>query len=87
MDNGYSHSRIRWFYVLLPLVGRVMGEVLFLPPPETLTIEQRQHWQDQAAYWLIRQEDAERALDYAARQRENCLRVLGMLQLELGLDG
>lgn len=62
--------------------------VSYLPIPQQMTGEQRQHWQDQAAYWLIKQEDLEVAMDYALRQRENCLRMLGMVGTERGLpDG
>jgi hypothetical protein len=63
-----------------------VGEVIFMPVPATLTLPQREYWQEQASYWLIKQEDAERALDYAARQRDNALRMLGMLGIERGLD-
>ena len=57
-----------------------------MPTPESLTPQQREHWQDQAAYWAIKQEDAERAVEYAARQRENALRMLGMIGVENGLE-
>lgn len=63
-----------------------MAEIIYLPVPSQLTTEQRQHWQDQAAYWLIKEEDAERAVEYAGRQRENSLRMLGMIGVERGLD-
>jgi hypothetical protein len=63
-----------------------MGEVIYLPVPEQLTSEQRQHWQSQAAYWGVREEDAQTALEYAQRQRENALRMLGMLGVENGLN-
>lgn len=63
-----------------------MGEVVFLPTPTSLTPPQREHWQTQASYWAIKLEDAERAVEYAARQREDCLRMLGMLGVERGLD-
>jgi hypothetical protein len=66
-----------------------MGEidnVVYLPIKPT-TPEQRQHWLDQAAYWLVKQEDAERAVEYAGRQRENALRILGMIGVENGLQG
>lgn len=61
--------------------------VVYLPVPQTLTPEQRVHWHDQAAYWACREEDAERALEYAQRQRENALRMLGMIATEQGLEG
>jgi len=64
-----------------------MGEVIYLPPPDDVTPEQRQHWQEQAAYWGVKEEDAMTALEYAQRQRENALRMLGMLGVERGLDG
>ena len=63
-----------------------MGEVVYLPV-EPKTPEQRQHWQDMAAYWAVKAEDAERALEFAQRQREGCLRLLGMLGTEAGLEG
>lgn len=63
-----------------------MGEIVYLPTPKELTTEQRQHWHDQAAYWAIKEEDSLRALEYAQRQRENSLRMLGMLGTELGLS-
>jgi hypothetical protein len=59
---------------------------VFMPTPKVLSQDQREHWQDQAAYWAVKQEDAERAVEYAGRQRENSLRMLGMLGVERGLD-
>jgi len=64
-----------------------MGEVIHLPTPETLTPDQRQHWFDQAGYWGEQEEAAHRALEYAQRQRENALRMLGMIATERGLEG
>lgn len=55
-----------------------MGEVVYLPVPE-LSTEQRQHWHEQAAYWAIKEEDALTALEYAQRQRQAALRMLGMI--------
>ena len=63
-----------------------MGEIIYLPIPKTLTPEQRQHWFEQAGYWGEREEDAFRALEYAQRQREAALRMLGMIGVELGLS-
>lgn len=63
-----------------------MGQVVYMPIPQ-LTSEQRQHWQEQAAYWAVHEEYAERALEVAQRGRENALRMLGMLATEKGLDG
>lgn len=64
------------------------NNVVYLPTPEHLTGEQRQYWHDQAAYWAVKQEDAEHATEYAARHREDALRMLGMLGVERGLpDG
>jgi hypothetical protein len=64
------------------------AEIIKFPVPQELTGEQRQYWQDQAAYWLITQENAELAVEYAGRQREFALRRLGMLGVEHGLpDG
>jgi len=64
-----------------------MGEIIYLPTPDNITPEQREHWQEQAAYWCIKAEDAMTALEYAQRQRENALRMLGMLGVERGLNG
>jgi hypothetical protein len=64
-----------------------MGELIHLPTPESITPEQREYWQGQAAYWCIKQEDAMTALEYAQRQREAALRMLGMLGTERGLEG
>jgi hypothetical protein len=65
-----------------------VGEIVYLPTPKELTSDQQEHWHTQAAYWAIRQEDAERAVEYAGRQREDCLRMLGMIGVERGLpDG
>ena len=61
------------------------AEIFYLPTP-ILTNEQRQHWQTQAAYWCVNEEAATMALEYAQRQRENALRMLGMLA-ERGLEG
>lgn len=62
-----------------------MGEIIYLPTPDKMTPEQRQHWLDQAGYWSEHEEIAQRALEYAQRQRENALRMLGMLGIERGL--
>jgi hypothetical protein len=64
-----------------------MDNVTYLPVPDKMTPEQRQHWHEQAAYWAVRQEDLEVALEYAQRQREAALRMLGMLGTEHGLKG
>lgn len=64
-----------------------MGEVINMPVPEYLTPEQRQHWQDQAAYWGVREEDAHTALEVAQRNREHALRMLGMIGVERGMEG
>lgn len=62
--------------------------VRYLPTPAELTPEQREHWQSQAAYWCVREEDAQRAVEVAQRNREAALRMLGMLGVERGLpDG
>lgn len=62
--------------------------VVYLPTPKDLTPEQCEYWQGQAAYWGVREEDAMTALEYAQRQRESALRMLGMLGVEKGLpDG
>ena len=63
-----------------------MGELIYLPTPAKLTPEQRRHWHDQAAYWGVHEEYVQTALDYAQRQRENALRMLGMIGVENGLN-
>lgn len=57
-----------------------MGEIIYLPTPDELTPEQKQHWLDEAAYWGVVEEDA-------ARKREDALRMLGMIGIEKGLEG
>lgn len=57
-----------------------MGEIIYLPRPDDLTPEQKQHWLDEAAHWAIVEEDA-------ARKREDALRMLGMIGIERGLEG
>jgi hypothetical protein len=49
-----------------------MGELIHLPPPKELTLEQTIHWQQ--------------VLENAERLRENALRMLGRLPVEQGLD-
>ena len=49
----------------------VPDNVIYLPPPKDLSPQQIEHW--------------ERALETAERMRENALRVLGRLPVELGL--
>ena len=62
--------------------------VVYLPVPPELTPSQREYWLGQAGYWGVQQENAERALEYASRHREDALRMLGMLAQERGLpDG
>ena len=64
----------------------LMGEIIFMPRPKTLTPEQREAWHQEAAYW---EEIGRRALlDYemAQRRREDALRMLGMLGVEKGLE-
>jgi hypothetical protein len=63
------------------------NNIRYLPTPETLTPDQRDHWHTQASYWAVKEEDAERAVEYAGRQRENALRMLGMVGIEQGLQG
>lgn len=46
--------------------------VVYLPPPATLSQAQIDHW--------------EQALETAERMRENALRILGRLPTELGLS-
>ena len=66
---------------------RKTENVVYLPVPAELTPEQRQHWFEQAGYWGEQEEIANRALEYAQRQRENALRMLGMLGVEQWLEG
>lgn len=63
------------------------AEIIQFPVPQEMTGEQRQHWHDQAAYWCVVEENAMTALEYAQRQRENALRMLGMIGVERGLNG
>lgn len=60
--------------------------VIYLPPPEHPTPEQRAHWHEQAAYWSEVQESSQRQVEYAGRQREEYLRLLGMLAVEKGIQ-
>jgi hypothetical protein len=63
------------------------AKIYHLPPPKELTPEQRLHWQERAADWEIQAEDSLRAYEYACRQRESALRMLGMIAVERGLEG
>jgi hypothetical protein len=47
------------------------AEIIYLPTPKHLTIEQEQHWEEQ--------------LEIADRMRQNALRMLGRLGIERGL--
>ena len=60
--------------------------VIYMEVPKQMTPEQRQHWHDQAAYWGVHEEISQTSLEYAQRQRENALRMLGMLANEKGLS-
>lgn len=51
----------------------------FTPNPDELTEEQKQILFQRAAYFEVRIEDIERALEYAKRQRKLALIALGML--------
>ena len=62
------------------------GNVIPFPVTEVTTPEQRQYWHEQAAYWAIKEEDAEVALAYARRQRAFALGRLGMLGAEAQND-
>lgn len=64
-----------------------MGEVIYLPKPNRLTPEQRQHWHSVAAEAEFEEEKALLDLQRAQRKREDALRILGMLGAERGLDG
>lgn len=61
--------------------------IRYLPTPTELNPEQREYWLGQAGYWGVKEEDAMTALEYAQRQREVALRMLGMLPVERGLEG
>ena len=63
-----------------------MGEIRYLPSAGGLTPEQRRYWSGQAAYWGERQEEAERAMNYAVKQRDTALQMLGMLAIGGGTD-
>lgn len=65
--------------------GSKEAKIYYLPT-QRLSPEQRQHWFDQAGYWGEQEEAAARALEYAQRQREHALRMLGMIGIERGLD-
>jgi len=54
----------------------------FVRNHEQLTDEQKQHFFETAAYWELRIEDAERALNYARHQRRLALLALGMVEYE-----
>lgn len=50
-----------------------MGEIIYLPRPKELTDEQKAHWTAE--------------LEIAERRVEDCMRILGYLALEQGLEG
>lgn len=50
-----------------------MGELLYMPTPKQLTLEQREHW--------------ERQLEFAEIAVEQAKRMLGILAVEKGLSG
>lgn len=54
----------------------------FVRNHESLTDEQKRHFFETAAYWELRIEDAERALNYARHQRRLALLALGMVEDE-----
>ena len=62
-----------------------LAKVIYLPTP-TLTPEQRESWQQDAAYWEILETVAQRHLEHIQRRREAALRMLGMIGTERGLD-
>lgn len=64
-----------------------MSEIIYLPVPKNMTLEQVQHWEEQEMYWSIRENDSLKALEYAQRQRENASRMLGKIGMETGLNG
>lgn len=55
-----------------------MGEIIYLPNTD-LTSAQKAHWEAQL-------EIAHAELETAARRVEDCMRVLGLIELEAGLD-
>jgi hypothetical protein len=52
-------------------------KVAYLPVPQNMGEQQRQSWEDRAAYWAIQEDFAQRALETAQRNIEGCLRMLG----------
>lgn len=50
-----------------------MGEIIYLPRPKNLTDEQKEYWTAE--------------LETAERRYEDCMRILGYLALEDGLEG
>lgn len=54
------------------------AEVIYLPRPNNLTFEQREHWKEVAAYAGAEEERYH-------GMREDALRMLGMLGIERGL--
>lgn len=57
-----------------------MGELIVLPTPKELTIEQRQYWELEAEKWGDIEEKA-------YEMREHALRMLGRIGIEEGLNG
>lgn len=55
------------------------AKIYYLPRPNNLSFEQREHWQQVAAY---AGEEEERY----HQMREEALRILGMVGIELGLS-
>ncbi len=53
--------------------NETMGELIYLPRPRELTPEQKTHWETE--------------LEQAERRVEDCMRILGYLALEEGLEG
>lgn len=54
------------------------AEIIYLPRPTNLTFEQREHWQQVAAYAGVEEERYH-------QMREDALRMLGMIGIENGL--
>ena len=49
-----------------------LAPIIYMPVPETLTPEQKEHWESE--------------LEKAERRVEDCMRILGYLAIERGLS-
>lgn len=62
------------------------AEIIPFPQPNELTPEQRDYFHQQAAYYDEVEQVAQRTVEYAQKQREHALRMLGMLAMRPNLD-